>query len=206
MRRSSFVAVLAFALLVVLLSQGVTSLLAQPPGQPPPGQGPPPGMGGPGGPGMGRPPGGMMGMMPPDTAAAERDSLTDVVMKKIAGKEDAPAESVFKDIQVLKGMTAGHVVRIMNLGFGRSLGARCWFCHDRNDWAKSESKHKKTAREMWKMVGAINTDYIAKMEDVGEPGGQKPVVNCGTCHRGSTHVGGGGGPRRGEGPPGGGAR
>src|SRR5438552_8993425 len=134
MRRPAPVTLAAFALLIVVLATAVSSLRAQPPGQPPPGQAPPgappAGQPGPGGPGPGRPgmggppPSGMMGM-PPDTAAAERDSLMDVVLKKIAGKEDAPAESVFKDIQILKGMNAGRVVRIMNLGFGRGLGVGC---------------------------------------------------------------------------------
>lgn len=210
MRRSTFVSFAALASLIALLAAGVSGLHAQGPGQPRPGQ-PPPGQAPPGGPPQGAPPagqpgrpgmGGMMGMMPPDTAAAERDSLMDVVLKKIAGKEDAPAESVFKDIQVLKDMTAGRVVRVMNLGFGRSLGVGCFYCHDRQDWAKSDSRHKKAARDMWKMVGTINNDLLAKMENIGRPGStEKPIINCTTCHRGSTRVGP---PRQGQGgPPGG---
>ena len=58
-------------------------------------QTPPPGRG-PGGPGQGfAPP-----PFPGDTMATERDSLMNVVLKKIAGKEQMAAESVFKDIQL----------------------------------------------------------------------------------------------------------
>ena len=144
---------------------------------------------------------------PGDTMAVERDSLMNVVMKRIAGKEQMPAESVFKDIQVLKGRRAGDIPRVMNFGFGRSLGASCFHCHDRNDWAK-DNKHKTVAREMFKMVAAINTDYIQKIEGLdsvvvaGRPP-QPPAVNCGTCHRGSVHTSPdmprGGGPRPGGG-------
>jgi hypothetical protein len=150
---------------------------------------------------------------PGDTTAAERDSLMNVVMKSIAGKEQMPAESVFKDIQSMKGRPAGSIPRVMNYGFGRSLGVSCFHCHARNDWAKDEKKQKRIAREMLKMVLAINTDYISKIEGLGDEGqggqGQggperKPTVNCSTCHRGSIHPNPdmgrmGGGPRPGGG-------
>ena len=180
------------------------------PGQPPP----------PGGPGM-RP---GTGFAPPpfpgDTTAAERDSLMNEVMKSIAGKEQMAAESVFKDIKMLKGRRAGDIPRVMNYGFGRSLGVSCYHCHARNDWAKDEKKQKRIARDMMRMVLAINNDYLSKIEGLGEdhpgggpggpggpgggPGGPgRPVVNCSTCHRGSIHANPPmGGPPRSSGPGG----
>ena len=144
---------------------------------------------------------------PGDTAAAERDSLMNVVMKSIAGKEQVPAESVFKDIQIFKGRPAGQIPRVMNYGFGRSLGVSCFHCHSKTDWAKDEKKQKRIAREMSKMAAAINSDYISKIEGLGGdtppgPGGEprRPVVNCSTCHRGSIRTGEGGGPPRPSGP------
>ena len=83
--------------------------------------------GGPGGPG-GRPPMGMMGM-PVDSFATERDSLMKEVLKDYAGKESMPAESVFKNIKVIKGRSVEQVLRMMNMGLGRSLGVRCQHCH-----------------------------------------------------------------------------
>lgn len=184
-------AALIFLSLIAALS------LAQPP---PGGPGPPPRDAGPGA-------GARANFAPPpfpgDTTAVERDSLMNEVMKSIVGKEQMPAESVFKDIQSLKGRPAGSIPRVMNYGFGRSLGVSCYHCHAKNDWAKDEKKQKRIAREMMKMVLAINADYISKIEGLGDappgaPPGRGPVVNCSTCHRGSIHPGeGGGGPRPG---------
>src|SRR6185436_7683157 len=107
--------------------------VAQAPGTPPPG-GPPPGGPPPGGPPPGaRPPGAMMPVAT-DSFAAERDSLAKVVLASIAGKENMPAESVFKSIKVMKKVPAGRLVTIMNMGFGRSLGARCRLCHIQDHW------------------------------------------------------------------------
>src|SRR5678815_841638 len=49
--------------------------------------------------------------------------------KQIAGKENLPAEQVFKNIQILKGIPAGRLLRIMELGYSRSLGVNCTHCH-----------------------------------------------------------------------------
>lgn len=152
----------------------------------------------------GRPPGagqGRGGFAPPpfpgDSTVAERDSLMKEVLKSIAGKEQMPAESVFKDIQIFKGRPAGSIPQLMNYGVGRSLGVSCYHCHARNDWAKDEKKQKRIARDMFKMVKAINDDHLSKIEGLrdsvqsaGGPGGpdRRPVVNCGTCHRGSIHT------------------
>jgi hypothetical protein len=132
----------------------------------------------------------------------------DLVLKKIAGKEQMAAESVFKDIQIFKGRPAGSVPRAMNYGYGRALAVSCFHCHVKDDWAKSEKKQKNIARDMSKMVAAINSDYIAKIEGLEQhpgPGGQMqpPVVNCSTCHRGSIHTSGIPGQPRGPRPGGG---
>jgi hypothetical protein len=187
------------AFVLVLLALFAVMSLAQPPGpgQPPPGR--PPGAGPPRG---GPPP------FPGDSMAAERDSLMNEVMKSIAGKEQMPAESVFKDIQSFKGRRAGDIPRVMNYGFGRSLGASCYHCHARNDWAKDEKKQKRIARDMMKMVIAVNTDYLSKIEGLGDSARvatdptQRPTVNCGTCHRGSIHANPEMGRMGGQRPPG----
>ena len=144
--------------------------------QRPPSGGAPPG--GPGG-----PPAGMIVPPPPasDTAARVRDSLTDVVLKKIAGRESAPAESVFKNIKVFKGMPAGRLVRIMNFGFGRSLGVGCAHCHTVGEWDKEDRKEKQIARDMGAMMRAINDTLLLRIPNLQS---KKPIVNCTTCHRG----------------------
>jgi hypothetical protein len=164
-------------------------------------QGPPPTQPGGRGPGPGMNPNFAPPPFPGDTMATQRDSLMNVVLKKIAGKEQVAAESVFKDIQLFKGRPAGQLPRIMNYGYGRAIGASCFHCHSKDGWDKDQDK-KTIARAMAKMVTAINTDYISKIDGLGGgrtgPDGQpmRPTVNCSTCHRGSIHAGGG--------PPGGG--
>jgi hypothetical protein len=116
--------------------------------------------------------------------AARRDSASAMVLRSIAGRENLPAESVFKNIKILKGIPAGRVPAIMNMGFGRSLGVSCGFCHVPGKWDLDDKEEKTTARLMWAMVQTINRDYMAKVpNDRGAP----PVVNCFTCHRGNAH-------------------
>ncbi len=157
----------------------------------------------------GGPPGGPGGRMPlTDSARRVRDSVTAVrrdsgaamVLRSIAGRENQPAESVFKNIKVLKGVPAGRLVNIMNMGFGRSLGVGCGFCHVPGKWDLDDKEEKNTARVMIAMVGAINHDYLSKLPvDSGRPA---PAANCFTCHRGMPKPMGPGGPPPGNRPAG----
>jgi len=125
--------------------------------------------------------------------AARRDSAAANVLRSIAGRETQPAESVFKNIKIFKGIPAGRLVNIMNMGFGRSLGVSCGFCHVPGKWDLDDKEEKNTARLMFAMVQTINRDYISKVPvDSGAP---RPVVNCFTCHRGNPR------PMGPEGPP-----
>ena len=143
----------------------------------------------------------------PDSARRVRDSVTAVrrdsgaamVLRSIAGRENQPAESVFKNIKILKGVPAGRLVNIMNMGFGRSLGVSCGFCHVPGKWDLDDKQEKNTARIMIAMVGAINRDYLAKVPvDSGPP----PTASCFTCHRGMPRPMGPGRPPPGNRPPG----
>ena len=124
--------------------------------------------------------------------AARRDSGAAMVLRSIAGHENEPAESVFKNIKILKGVPAGRLVNIMNNGFGRSLGVSCGFCHVPGKWDLDDKENKNTARLMFAMVQTINRDYISKVPNERGP---PPVVNCMTCHRGNPR------PMGPEGPP-----
>jgi len=101
--------------------------------------------------------------------------------KQIAGKENLPAEQVFKNIQILKGIPAGRLLRIMELGYSRSLGVNCTHCHVVDQWDKDDKPTKPIAREMSKMVQTINNDLLKPIKNLKGP---NPVVNCTTCHRG----------------------
>jgi hypothetical protein len=132
--------------------------------------------------------------------AARRDSGAAGVLRSIAGRENMPAESVFKNIKILKGIPAGRLVNIMNMGFGRSLGVSCGFCHVPGKWDLDDKEEKNTARLMFAMVQTINRDYISKVPV--DSGGPTPVVNCMTCHRGMPRPMVPGGPPPGSRPPG----
>lgn len=101
--------------------------------------------------------------------------------KQIAGKENQPSETVFKNIQSLKGVPAGQLLTIMDTGFRPALGVKCSFCHDPQNWASDDKDEKKVARQMMQMTRDINDKYLKTMKGLDS---EKPAVNCTTCHRG----------------------
>ena len=118
---------------------------------------------------------------PPDSFAAERDSLMNDMLARIAGREEVPADSVFRNIRVLKRMPAGRLLRIMNLGWGRSLGVGCAHCHVVGHWDAEDKPTKQVARDMSAMTAAINNEHLPAIRNLKS---EKPRVNCTTCHRG----------------------
>src|SRR5437016_313774 len=105
------------------------------------------------------------------------------LMKQIVGKENQPAEQVFKNIQMFKGVPAARLLRIMELGYSRSLGVNCAHCHVVDQWDKDDKPTKPIAREMAKMVQTINNDLLKNIKNLKGP---NSIVNCTTCHRGQT--------------------
>lgn len=104
---------------------------------------------------------------------------------RIAGHESEPAEKIFKDIQLLKGVPAQRLLRIMQVGYARSLGVNCTHCHVAGAWEK-DTEDKLVAREMMRITKTLNEELlpkIAKLESDRKPE-DPPVVNCTTCHRG----------------------
>lgn len=103
---------------------------------------------------------------------------------------DKPVEQTRKNIQVLKGLPDSQLMPLMNF-VAVSLGVSCNFCHvkqgkdpktgfDNWIWESDEKQEKKTAREMMRMVLAINKDASAYNIARGQ-------VTCYTCHRGNEH-------------------
>ena len=101
--------------------------------------------------------------------------------KAIAGKENQPAETVFKNIQSFKGVPAERLLNIMDKGFRPALGVKCSYCHDPQNWASDDKSEKKVARKMLQMVHDINDKYLKSIEGLKS---DKPIVSCATCHRG----------------------
>ena len=117
-----------------------------------------------------------------DSVAAERDRFAKKVLASIAGRENDSAAVVFENVQILKGVPAGRLVAIMNLGYGRSLGVTCSHCHVVDKWGSDDKPQKQIARDMIKMAATINTQLLANIKNLKGP---QPIVNCTTCHRGS---------------------
>lgn len=101
-----------------------------------------------------------------------------------AGAQAAPeqkpqmAEDVFKNIQVLRGISVDEFIGTMGF-FAASLGMNCVDCHtaeSADSWAKfaDDTPRKQTARKMVLMVKALNQSNF----------GGKPTVTCYSCHRG----------------------
>ena len=101
--------------------------------------------------------------------------------KRIAGREDKSAAEVFKNIQLLKAMPAGRLLKVMELGYSKSLGVNCGHCHVVDEWEKDDKPTKQVAREMIKMAATINNDYLKKIKNLKS---ENPIINCTTCHRG----------------------
>jgi photosynthetic reaction center cytochrome c subunit len=96
-----------------------------------------------------------------------------------AGADLRPAEQVFKNVQLLKGISANEFMATMGF-FTASLGESCTFCHAEEsggNWARyaDDNAHKQRARQMIAMAGAINKSYF----------GGRRALTCYSCHRGT---------------------
>jgi photosynthetic reaction center cytochrome c subunit len=83
------------------------------------------------------------------------------------------AETVFKNIQALKGMPASQMKPIMNL-ISTSVGMKCDQCHDTDAYEKDDKRAKQTTRQMIKLTLDVNK--------IGFEG--QTQVSCYSCHRG----------------------
>lgn len=115
----------------------------------------------------------------PDTQQAPRPNP---LREFIKGRENEPAETVFKNVQILKGVPAARFLDAME-GFTHSLGTKCKECHDTENFASDDKDEKKIARGMIQMTKGINEQYIRTMPALDKDAS----VSCFTCHHGKTH-------------------
>jgi photosynthetic reaction center cytochrome c subunit len=116
-----------------------------------------------------------------DSKPFDQQQTIQELKKQIAGQDKKPAEEVFKNIQILKGIPAGRVLAVMEIGYSKSLGVNCTHCHVVNQWEKDDKPEKQITREMSAMARTINTDLLKKIKNLKN---ENPIVNCTTCHRG----------------------
>lgn len=119
--------------------------------------------------------------IPRDSLARLRQIYVDQVMKQIAGRENEPADQVFKNVKVLKGITALQLVKKMDKDYGEALSWNCSNCHRAlsGNWATDSMRNKVRARAMQEMTNVINGDQLPKIYPT-----DTPQVSCVTCHRG----------------------
>ncbi len=116
-----------------------------------------------------------------DSIRESRTRAVAAVLERIAGREDEPAAEVFENVRILGAVPAGRLLRIMDIGFGRSLGVGCDHCHVPGNPASDDKRPKRAARAMLRMVERINGELLASIDELEGP---RPTVNCTTCHRG----------------------
>jgi hypothetical protein len=113
------------------------------------------------------------GHQEPEAAPDLTKAQVDEMFKKGAAENSKPAETVYKNIQVLKGQPAGTLMVAMRL-MTKELGVKCDFCHVMGQFDKDDNPHKNTARQMVGMMMGIAKEFTH-----GEV-----VINCYTCHKG----------------------
>jgi len=84
-----------------------------------------------------------------------------------------PAEQVYKNIQIFKGLTVEQVDGAMFF-MAASLGVGCNHCHSAA-WEGDDNPAKQSARRMVEMMRGINKQNYSS----------NTVITCYTCHRGS---------------------
>jgi hypothetical protein len=97
----------------------------------------------------------------PTTPQAIQQSNADsvaVLSKQIVGKEEQPAEAVFKNLKVLNKVPAGRLLLIMQNGYSKQI-----------------------TRDMVAMSKTINQDLLKNIAGLKD---RTPIINCTTCHRG----------------------
>jgi hypothetical protein len=120
-----------------------------------------------------------------DSLDADRTKYMNEVMASIKGKEKMRADSVFKNLQVIKGegsVSAEHLLWMMNWGWSAELGVSCSHCHILGKWESDSLEAKQIARGMWNMRVKINKEILPGITGLNYD--KNPAVSCITCHRG----------------------
>ena len=108
---------------------------------------------------------------PKDTAHASEVQKAE---GRNAAKEEEMAGEKFKNLQVLQDIPADQLLPSMRYIIA-SLGVSCDYCHDAQHFDNDDKPTKQRARNMMKMMFAINSDNFNGRRE----------VTCYTCHRGA---------------------
>jgi len=93
------------------------------------------------------------------TAAAQNPAADPAAKPK-------PAEEVYKNIQIMKGVPAARIPAVMkNLTIW--LGVECTHCHVQGEFEKDDKPAKETTRKMFRMVRGIGTRILRRRQQPG---------------------------------------
>lgn len=120
-------------------------------------------------------------LIPGDTTDFDQEKALKELREGIKGRENEPAGLVFDNIKTFERLPADRLLRIMEMGFSKSLGVTCTHCHNPDDWGSEEKPQKQVARDMMAMVSKINSELLDGIVNLES---NNPTVNCTTCHRG----------------------
>jgi tetratricopeptide (TPR) repeat protein len=108
------------------------------------------------------------------TAAMDKQSAPDETTHTMSAASPQTAAVAYKNIQVLKNISADQLNSSMRF-ISASLGVQCSYCHVENHFERDDKRPKQVARDMMRMVLAIDKDSFKGTRQ----------VTCYSCHRGS---------------------
>jgi hypothetical protein len=108
------------------------------------------------------------------TATMDKQSLPDETSHMSSAGSPQMAAVAYKNIQVLKDISADQLIHSMRF-IRASLGVQCSYCHVENHFASDDKRPKQVARDMMRMMLAIDKDSFNGSRE----------VTCYSCHRGS---------------------
>jgi photosynthetic reaction center cytochrome c subunit len=104
-----------------------------------------------------------------------QSAQTESLEKPSTATSPQTAGTVFKNIQVLKAISSDQLIPTMRF-ISASLGVECGYCHVPNAFEKDDKKPKQVARNMMRMMFAIDKNSFEGNRE----------ITCYSCHKGST--------------------
>ncbi len=121
---------------------------------------------------------GMVQVINPRTVEAQADNNAAPFALPQAPADGPKASQVYKNVQVLGGLSSGQFTRLMvSMASWIAPKEGCIYCHNPANFAEDSKYTKVVARRMIQMTQHINADWTQHVADTG--------VTCYTCHRGN---------------------
>ena len=121
---------------------------------------------------------GMVEVYNPRTEDAKAENNTVPFALPQAPTDGPRANQVYKNVQVLGGLSSGQFTRLMvSMASWVAPKEGCIYCHNPVNFADDSKYTKVVARRMIQMTQRINSDWTSHVSDTG--------VTCYTCHRGN---------------------